>query len=213
MKYYSQIEQDKYYIEHVNNNKKNGFFVDVGAHNGISFSNTKTLEDEFGWDGICIEADDTLYKELTKNRKCTCVNEVVYNISGKEVELETPLHNNIPEGNDMLIRIKGYKHNANYFASQFLKTKSIKRTTKTLTEILDQQNSPTTIDYLSVDVEGAEFDVLKGLDFKKYTVKFITVEWGLRKNFLSEIKQFMLSKGFLMHRINNFDVEFCCPAT
>jgi hypothetical protein len=53
-KYYSQIGQDKYFIENISNKKREGFFLDIGAHDGILESNTAALELDYGWSGICV---------------------------------------------------------------------------------------------------------------------------------------------------------------
>jgi len=186
MKLYSQIGQDAYFINNIINHKTGGFFVEVGAHNGISFSNTLALEESLGWNGVCIEADPNLFTKLKDNRKCICVNECVYHTTGVNIELEVPLSQEILEGNDMLIRIKGYSHNDNYFSNQFKNKYTYTLTTKTLTNILDEINAPSVIDYMSIDIEGAEIDCLIGLDHKKYFVKFLAIEWGYRVDLLKK---------------------------
>ena len=210
MNYKSQIGQDKYFIENINNNKKNGFFVDIGAHNGINFSNTYCLEKYLDWNGLCIEVNDYIFDDLQRNRNCMCVNECVYEISDVELELEIPLENEIPEGNDMLTRIKDNIDN-DYWSNQFKTTKIFKKKTKSLTDIFEKYNVPRVIDYLSIDIEGAELLALKGLDFNKYIISFFTLEWQggeYKKSYLESIKTFLYSKGYHLHRINNFDVEF-----
>ena len=100
-KYYSQIGQDKYYIENLINHKMNGYFIDVGANNGINLSNTYVLEKDYSWKGLCIEVDDKLFVELEQNRTCKVVNECVYSTSGIVKTLQVPLVNEIPEGNKL----------------------------------------------------------------------------------------------------------------
>jgi len=210
--YKSQIGQDKYFIEKINNGKMNGYFVDIGAHDGVLFSNTYCLENHLNWNGICIEANDMTFEKLQKNRNCICVNECVYEVSGIELELEIPLSHEIPEGNDMLVRIKSEVNNKNdYWHNQFKETKILKKISKTLTDIFNENNVPNVIDYLSIDIEGAELHALKGLDFEKYTIKFLTLEWQGReskKPYLESIKSFLHNKGYKLHRMNLWDVEF-----
>lgn len=62
--FYSQAGQDKYLIENIYKNKEKGFFIDIGAHDGITYSNTYYLEKELGWSGICIEPNPKIYKQL-----------------------------------------------------------------------------------------------------------------------------------------------------
>ena len=69
MKYYSQAGQDKW-VDDFFKSKKDGYFLDIGAYDGIHLSNTYYLENELGWDGLCIDADADVYNNLDKNRNC-----------------------------------------------------------------------------------------------------------------------------------------------
>ena len=60
-------------------NKKNGFFIDIGAYDGVYIDNTYILEKEYNWNGICIEANPIIFSELQNNRSCTCVNSILGN--------------------------------------------------------------------------------------------------------------------------------------
>jgi hypothetical protein len=208
MEYKSQIGQDKYFIENINMNRRGLYFVDIGAHNGVTFSNTYCLEKYLDWNGLCVEANDSTYDALLLNRNCKCVNECVYSISGKEVELEIPLSNSLPEGNDMIVRIKNDKLENDFWNNQFQETKTLKKITKTLTEIFEVNNVPSLINYMSIDIEGADLDALKGLDFEKYSIEFLTIEHGGSEIYFNAIKDFLYSKGYSLHRINKWDAEF-----
>ena len=208
LEYYAQIGQDKYYVENIIKYKRNGFFIDIGSHNGIYMSNTYTLEKFFNWNGICIEAQSNLYEQLVKNRKCITINSCVWSQNDIIVEFEIPLANEIKEGNDLLGRVKGLDGNEKYFKSQFKKKDIIHMKTQTFEKILDDNNSPKMIDYVSIDIEGSELEVLKFFNFDKYHINFITIEYGYRDDYLQKIIFFMESKGFIKHRINRFDVEF-----
>lgn len=72
-KYYSQDSQDRYLNENYFRNLKNGVFVEIGAYDGITLSNTYFYESELDWKGICIEPIPYRYAELIKNRKCICI--------------------------------------------------------------------------------------------------------------------------------------------
>jgi len=207
IEYKSQIGQDKYYVENVINYGINGFFLDIGAHNGVNLSNTFVLEKNLGWKGICIEANPFVFEDLKKNRSSICVNQCLWS---KEtmLELEFPKSNEIPEGNDMLVRISGLEGNDNYFSSQFQKKDKHKVKTTTLEKVLDLNNCPLIIDYMSIDIEGAELEVLKVFNFAKYHINFITIEHGYRNDYKLKIREFLKLKGFKLHRENQFDDEF-----
>ena len=83
--YKSQIGQDKYVSEFFNN-KRNGYFIELGATNGISLSNTYYLEKDLGWKGICIEPNHIHTESLKDNRSCDTDTSLVFSESGKEVE-------------------------------------------------------------------------------------------------------------------------------
>ena len=63
MKFYSQFEQDKFVYENFFINKNKGYFVDIGAHDGVTFSNSKFFE-ELEWDGVCIEPNPKVFSIL-----------------------------------------------------------------------------------------------------------------------------------------------------
>ena len=160
---YSQLGQDLHVLK-IYNNKKNGYFVEIGASDGINLSNTFLLEKQYEWKGICIEPIPEKYNELIVNRKCICENVSVYNESDIEVEFA------IAENNNLLSGI--YKH-VNHHKHIVDENKIIINSkTKTLTDILDKNNSPKFIDYLSVDTEGSEFEILRGINFEKYQFGF-----------------------------------------
>ena len=77
--YHSQSNQDRYLNENYFNGKRCGFFVDVGAHDGVSISNTLFFERELGWKGICIEPIPDIFKSLSENRISLCINACAYN--------------------------------------------------------------------------------------------------------------------------------------
>ena len=83
---FSQLQQDLKVLKHLNY-KKNGYFVEIGAANGIELSNTYLLEKNYGWNGICVEPIPDKFKQLKQNRKCHCGNYAVYKKTGEFVIL------------------------------------------------------------------------------------------------------------------------------
>jgi hypothetical protein len=83
--YHSQHGQDKYIIEKLNN-KKNGFFVDVGAAHPTHLSNTYTLENQLQWSGLLIEPNDKFLEELRQKRTSTIIKALIFNIENLDVE-------------------------------------------------------------------------------------------------------------------------------
>jgi|688.fasta_scaffold01710_12 FkbM family methyltransferase len=180
--YYSQYKQDQFVNEKFFKNKKNGFFVDIGAHNGITFSNSLFFE-KLGWDGICIEPNPEIYKILITNRKCQCYELAVSDKIGMSSFFQ------ITSGPDMLsglteeftqqainrIHIEMYKDPKAF--------NNIKVKTDTFENIV---NKTTKIDFLSIDTEGNELKILKTIDFNKYDIEVISVENNKSNNIFLE---------------------------
>lgn len=194
MEYKSQIGQDKYIVENIFGRKKNGYFIELGACDGELFSNTYYLEKHLDWKGICIEPNPNFTEKLKQNRNCNLSFSPVFSESGKKVIFTV-------DNEGELSGISNYiTHNKTNFTE-------IELETKTLTQILDECSAPSYIDYMSLDTEGSELEVLKGLDFNKYTIGYICVEHNFRP-LRYKIMQFLFEKGYKHARWNRFDDEY-----
>ncbi len=175
--YYGQFEQDKWLESNVFKGKRNGIFVDVGAYDGIEGSNTYFFAKERGWTGICVEPQPDLYELVVARRpECVpikaCITDkegtvkflYVKGLAAKQLsgifELYDPRH---------LQKIEGAL--AVYGGEKEL----IEVATIPLATVL-QQNNIKHVDYLSIDVEGAEMLVLKSIDFNACAIDVISVE-------------------------------------
>jgi len=164
----SQIGQDFWIYGEAFNRKRNGFFIDIGAYDGIYLSNTYILESRYKWNGICLEANPSAYRLLLKNRssRCLCLNLCVDQKDG-EVEF---IDNGIVSGIFDVLRSNTNPNFINRHESTF------QMEAKTLLNVLKVNNAPQVIEYLSIDVEGAEERILKQFDFNEYIFKSITIE-------------------------------------
>jgi FkbM family methyltransferase len=214
MKYYSQIGQDEYYIQHISKGKRNGVYLDIGANDGQFGSNTATLEYEYGWTGLCIEANPKLIEPLSINRpNSTIVHKAVW----KElcnVQIEVPLKFKKTIPGDQLGRITGIEdldqRNERYFKKQFDKgTEVFSVQADTVTNIIkEHMNFPAVIDYMSLDTEGSEMEALESIDFNNIDIKFMTIEHGNRKGYKKMFENYLKQFGYRVHRINQWDIEF-----
>jgi FkbM family methyltransferase len=205
MTYYSQIGQDRYYIEEILPNLKiehTGRFLDVGAYDGIFTSNTYTLESELGWTGILVEANPVL-ADLCRstNRLNSEVREAVVWSSVMDLDFEYPTH-----GQAILSRVAGLPHNSEYFKEEFQTPQTYKVRTTTLKRILGPGYHH--FDYASFDIEGAELEALRGIDWNRTQFGFMTVEYGDRQDYLNDLIGFMSAVEYRVHRLNQFEVEF-----
>jgi FkbM family methyltransferase len=154
----SQAKQDIWVCEQLDN-KKNGFFVDVGAHDGIFISNTFLLEKNFNWSGICIEADSNRFKDLCHNRDSINIPIAVRNYSGTC---------------DFTKACVGL--NDGYVG---VNSRSGDIPCDTLHHILLANAAPRDIDYISLDIEGLELEVLSSFPFDSWNVNLWTIEHNM----------------------------------
>lgn len=173
---FSQVRQDRIVMQ-ILQHKHNGFYVDLAANHWHMISNTFALDAMLHWGGICIEPNIAYYPELAVHRTCSLLTNPITATDGEEVDFTL-----VPTGLASMTT-KRNLHNATLeerlFERQLKKGKRSvveKLTGVTLTTALQFLKAPTVMDYLSLDVEGAEIYVLKGFDFSKYSFRLITVE-------------------------------------
>lgn len=191
---YSQGGQD-IYVTRILKEKRDGYFVEVGANNGFTMSNTYLLEKNYGWKGICIEATPYRITELMNTRpNSICISNAVFSESNLELDFTiVPI--------DILNTLTEYAEIAVDFLTQ--SGTIVKVNTKTLTDILTENNAPENIDYLSIDTNGSENKVLEGLDFTKYNFKIITVKNSLTPERQNTIQQILTSNGYCLQQTVN----------
>lgn len=188
---YSQINQDRDVLEYYNH-KTNGYFVDIGATNGIDISNTYLLEKKYNWKGICVEPNNEFYDKLVKNRSSYNDNSLLFSEKGKEFDFsESGEFGGIT---DYIDAHSGAKKN-----------KQTKKTSETLNNILIKYNAPNNIDFLSLDTEGSELEILKGVDLNKYKFGFIAVEHNKVEPRRSDMRKYLESFGYKYLKENNWD--------
>lgn len=161
----SQAGQDFWVYAEAFNEKKGGYFLDIGAHDGLTLSNTYILESRYSWSGICVEANPITYKSLKKNRRSTCLNICLDREAGTvDFTLRSVMGGIVDEDVD------------NNTAKAKKRGEVIQLPTFRLDSVLEKQQAPKVIDYLSIDVEGAEERILADFDFNQYTFRCITIE-------------------------------------
>lgn len=161
----SQGGQDYWVINEAFDRKKKGYFVEIGSAEGVIINNTYLLEKCYEWSGICIEANPVFFDSLKQNRSCICLNLCV---DAQEGEVNFVC-------NDFLGGILDQGTDSGKI-TDISKLEIRKLPTIPLVKILEQYKAPTTIDYLSIDVEGAETRILKNFPFDRYVFNSITIE-------------------------------------
>jgi len=193
----SQLNQDINVIKFYNK-QKNGFFVEIGASDGIELSNTYLLEKQYNWKGICVEPIPYNYNKLIKNRpKSICCNNAVYNISDIVVKFD------IANNYDLLSGISEHIDQHKIKVDENKTTIEVK--TISLNDLLDKYNAPKFIEYLSLDTEGSEYEILKTFNFNKYRFGLIDVEHNFVEPRRTYIKELLLSNNYIYIGENKWD--------
>lgn len=165
----SQLGQDLWVLEKTAY-KRNGFFVEFGATDGVLLSNSFLLEKEFGWQGICAEPNPKFFEQLKQNRNCIVSSACISGKTGEKVKfvfaqeygsmqkhMADDMHKDkrqayLDQGSEMLLE------------------------TISLNDFLIANNAPKKIDYLSIDTEGSEFEILKEFPLDKWNIQLLSIE-------------------------------------
>ena len=197
--YFSTKDQDRWVVEDVFKFKKNGFFVDLSATDGVRGNNTFVLEKIYDWTGICVEPNPNFQEKVKVNRKCQISSNC---ISDCEEEIEFILN----RGNGGIISsdCDNNIEKRKYLIEKFRKEdKIIKLTTITFQQLLENYNAPAEMDYLSLDVEGAEDRVFRNFPFDKYKFLCMTIERPTQ-----DLNKILLSNGYLFVKNNKVDTFY-----
>jgi FkbM family methyltransferase len=210
----SQYNQDKYLEENIFKSYKNGFFMDVGAHDGISINNTLFFEKNHNWNGINIEPIKNVYNNLVINRPNNInLNLAVCDYNGTAdflcntgyTEMISGLKNNFDLRHMKRLERENKEHGS--------KTEIITVNTKRIETICDEYNIKH-INYLSIDVEGAEFEVIKSINFDKVFIDVIGFENNYNDisepiiKYLNTYNYILLHKSadiFMIHKLSQFN--------
>ena len=161
----SQTRQDIFALYELNF-KKNGFFVDFGASDGVTSSNSYLLEKEFGYNGILAEPNPKQCNNILNIRNAKIENKCVWRDSGFVIEFIDAAD---------LSTIKEFSNSDKHSSIRKNKSTFLVETIS-LTDMLKKHKAPFLIDYLSIDTEGSEFEILSSHNFEEYKFSVITVE-------------------------------------
>ena len=192
--FFSQNDQDKFIYEHFFKSKKHpGIFIEVGANNGLTYSNTYFFEKELNWRGMCIEPLPHVFEELQKNRPGSiCINGCIANQPGKTQFLS------INGYSEMLSGILGkydprhlerIENELNLYGGE---KQIIEVPCYRLNDLLDKHKI-NHVDYLSIDTEGNEFEILQSIDFTIINIEIISIENNYNESY---IRNFLEKNGY-----------------
>lgn len=178
---FAQLKQDLFVLSMLNS-RTGGFFVEVGAGDGINFSNSYLLEKDYSWNGILIEPNKTFYESCLARRKCKVLNRILLDTPVKKVKFyekeigEFSHTEGFGDANASEIK-------SNYFV-ETIKFDEMFRT------------SGASIDFLSIDTEGSELEILNSINMLKYRPTIICIEHNYDKKKRIYFKKYLLTNGY-----------------
>ena len=196
----SQCFQDLFVLFELEQ-KTNGFFVEFGAADGKTLSNSYLLEADYGWSGILSEPARVWREQLQANRKATVDPRCVWSESGKTLDFhEHPIA--------VLSALKEFRADESDVDAR--NGAQYQVPTVSLNDLLSQNGAPDRIDYLSIDTEGSEFAILSHFDFTRHDIKVITVEHNFVAENRQNIHDLLVGHGYIrvLERVSAWDDWF-----
>jgi len=174
--FYSQDKQDEYLENNIFKGYKNGFYMDIGAHDGVTINNTLYFEKYNNWSGLNVEPIEEIYNKLVINRPNDInINCAICNNNGIEEFILNSGYTEMISGLKNNYDPRHFKRLEKENKEMVGETEIIIVNTKRIETICDKYNIKH-INYLSIDVEGAEFDVIKSINFDKVFIDVIVFE-------------------------------------
>ena len=173
----SQVFQDLFVI-YFSNKKKFGNFIEIGVGDGKIISNTYMLESKFKWVGILCEPNIYLQKKILKTRNSKLEKKPLSEYSKKKVP---------------------FFLNKDPYQSSILKSKNSKiiyLNTISLNHLFEKYKLSKNLDYISIDTEGNEFEILRKFNFKKYNIKIFSIEHNFDTAKRNKIYKLMYKNGY-----------------
>ena len=170
----AQLFQDLF-VQFIHGDKSNGTFLEFGATDGVSLSNSVLLEDKFGWSGVLAEPSPQWHSKLFENRpNSTVITECIYSETGKKLDFfvsDSGVLSTLNEFRESDISSMPGNTQARNASGYNCEVETI-----SLNDVILKYFDGAKIDYMSVDTEGSELLILKQFDFSSYAPKVVTVE-------------------------------------
>ena len=183
---YAQFRQDLWVL-HETRRKTSGYFVEFGATDGVNLSNTYLLERDFNWRGILAEPNPIWHADLKRNRKADIDLRCVFATTGERVKFAATKYPALSTILDFTAKDGHAEARREHVV--------IDVETVSLNDLLETRNAPQDIDYISIDTEGSELDILKHFDFIKWNVLLFSVEHNVTGQ-AALLDQFMRARGY-----------------
>lgn len=179
--YYSQAGQDYFLDTFIFGRKQGGFFLDIGGNNPVSINNTYFFEKNRGWSGLAFEPLEEQRAKWKDSRTTECLPYALGSETGEAEFCEYDDH-----------YMSGFSDEVEYRGH--VKTR-YKVPVRRLADILSERGI-THVDFISLDVEGAEIEVLRGIDFSRVDIECFTIENDKGSVRQKRIRDFMKASGY-----------------
>jgi FkbM family methyltransferase len=197
----SQLFQDLWALW-MNGEKRGGYFVEFGAADGVKLSNSYYLERAFRWNGIVAEPHPRFFERATQNRRCHVSERCVYSRSDEILTFNVAQKGELSRL-DIINPRDGHeaRRDADAVATQVR--------TISLNDLLTLYKAPRRIDYMSVDTEGSELEILEAFDFDRWKVRAFTVEHN-HTPAEAKLDALFAARGYrrMFPRISRFDAWY-----
>jgi len=189
---HSQLQQDLIVLFLFDN--VSGVYCEVGGGDGVTYSNSYLLE-KLGWRGLIVEPARANLKQIAKNRTCDVSKKAAWSVSDLNLKF-------VETKNLELSTLDNFKDSDSNSSDRISVSGEYLVRTTSLTDVFEEFDFPANFEYLSIDTEGSELEVLRGLDFEKFSPLLITIEHNFTSN-RELVLHFLLALGY--QRIcNNF---------
>ena len=183
-----------------------GYFVEFGAFDGVTLSNSYLFENRFGWRGIVAEPAPDQFAKCVQRRACHADPRCVWGRSGEVLSF-----NQVPGAEELATADSC--SNADFHAATRAGNRSIIQVqTVSLNDLLDDWNAPRVIDYMSIDTEGSEYEILKAFDFEAHACRTLSVEHNFSDQ-RAPIHQLLIAAGYerIGRSVDRFDDLYVKP--
>lgn len=177
---WSQLLQDLYVLWKLRQ-RRGGFFVEFGALDGLKLSNTALLEFEFGWTGILAEPNPRMREPLARNRRAKIDFRAVTGRTGATMPFS--IRRDLPD-------LSSVGHSSRAANAEIVDVQTV-----SLGDLLAQHEAPQIIDYLSIDTEGSEAEILAAFDFSR-RFRIVSVEHNFDAAKRSAIYELLTAHGY-----------------
>jgi len=192
---YSQIEQERWVFA-MCNGRRRGCFAEIGAFDGVLHSNTYMLETAHDWSGVCVEPNPALFAGLKDKRRALCLERAVYPRSGEKLSFICS-----QEIGTLAAYADGDRYAQDRAAAAATEGGTITVETISFADLAalaasEAGGGPAGFDYVSLDIEGAELDILRSIDFAACPIALLTVEHNFAEPRRGAMQALLAAAGY-----------------